>query len=46
MNSKISKYYKILDVDENCSDLDLRRAYRRLALEIHPDKSLNKSSSH
>jgi DnaJ-class molecular chaperone len=31
-------YYSILGVSEAASDIDIRRAYRRLALEYHPDK--------
>lgn len=30
--------YKILNVEEDCSDLDIRTAYRRKAKLIHPDK--------
>ncbi len=31
-------YYSILGISETASDIDIRRAYRRLALEYHPDK--------
>lgn len=30
--------YKILDVSESCSGDDLKRSYRKLVLEKHPDK--------
>ena len=32
-----SNYYQILGVDENASEIDIKRAYRRLAREFHPD---------
>ena len=30
-------YYKILGVDRNSSEQDIKRAYRRLARQLHPD---------
>lgn len=32
-------YYKILGVKENCNEKDIKNAYKKLALEWHPDKS-------
>ncbi|KAL0954957.1 hypothetical protein HGRIS_003889 [Hohenbuehelia grisea] len=31
--------YKILDVDRSASDIDIRKAYKRLSRKYHPDKN-------
>jgi molecular chaperone DnaJ len=32
-------YYKILDVARDASEADLKKAYRRLAMKLHPDRN-------
>ena len=32
-------YYKILEVSANATDADIKKSYRRLALQHHPDKN-------
>lgn len=31
-------YYEILNLKKNASESDLKREYRKLALQLHPDK--------
>ena len=41
-NELLSASYKLLGVNENCSDSDLKKAYRRLMSQHHPDKLVSK----
>jgi DnaJ family protein C protein 7 len=41
--SKRKNYYKILAIEKNVDEAEIKKAYRRKAVEWHPDKHNTKS---
>lgn len=39
MNNSKKDYYNILNVNKDCNDEDIKKSYRKLALQFHPDKN-------
>ncbi|BGP49188.1 Chaperone protein dnaJ [Rhodotorula kratochvilovae] len=37
---RATAYYEILELEKTCSDGQVKKAYRKLALSLHPDKNL------
>ena len=41
----ISKnYYRLLNIDRSATDTDIKKAYRKLAMEFHPDVNTEKEA--
>ncbi|EIN05983.1 DnaJ-domain-containing protein [Punctularia strigosozonata HHB-11173 SS5] len=36
---KVTEYYEILSLKRDCEENDVKKAYRKLALQLHPDKN-------
>lgn len=38
-------YYSILEIDKNAGEVDIKKSYRRLAMQYHPDRNPNDPSA-
>ena len=44
IDGKLPNYYEVLGVSEKATQNDIKKRYRKLAIELHPDKSKGKNT--